>query len=163
MALDAGLIAIYSGESDVDYWSGLVISHSLSGTRYLCNAAEAQSGLVDGVAQTFEAVPFAFVLPARDAEGRQDLRLHICAIGGEVRAFLDAAIGDPTEPVSLRYGEWLYGSTAQRWTPLLELALTDVVVTRDGVTCTATRGDVLNASVPRTLYRTTTYPGLDRR
>ena len=163
VALDAALVDLYTGASDAEAWAGLILTHSLIAPVYLANAAEAQVGEVDGTPCTFQPVPFAYVLPSRDAEGRQDLRLHICALGGEVRAVLDAAIEAPDEPPLARFGEWLYGSTAARWSPLLELALTDVAVTRDGVQCTATRADVLNRTVPAVLYRAATYPGLDRR
>ena len=163
MTLSVELQAIYSTETDADYWSGLVLSHPLVTTQYLCNTLEAQTAYVDSTLQTFAAIPFSFTLPARDAEGQQDLSLQICAIGGEVRAILDAAIEDPTTPVTCQYGEWLYGSTAQQWDPLLELALTDIAVTLEGVACTATRSDVLNRSVPRQLYTVELFPGLNRR
>jgi len=163
MSLSAELQAIYSAEVPLDYWSGLVLSHSLGGTYYLANAASAQTGAVDGTSRVFRAIPFAFALPQRDAEGRQEMQLQICAIGGEVRTLLDAAAADPTAPIICRYGEWLYGDATQQWDPLLELALTDLVLTQDGLACVASRADTLNRSVPREVYTPDRWPGLVRR
>lgn len=163
MAITPELQAIYTGEADLDVWEGLVLSHPRAGTRYLANTASAVSGEVDGAVRTFEPVPFVAVLPDRDAEGRQDLRLQICALGGEVRALLNAAIADPTTPVSCRYGVWIYGDTALQSGALLALNLTNIVLTMDGVACIASRADILNKSIPAQLYRIDTDPGLDRR
>jgi hypothetical protein len=163
MAISAALQAIYSSEVDLTYWSGVVLSHPSATTVYLTDAPEAQVGLVSGVARTFTAVPFALVVPSRDAEGRQDLRVQVCAVGPGVAGLLDQAIADPTTPITLAYGQWLYGDTTQQWDPLLELALTDIVLTQDGIGATATAADVLNKPVPAQRYRIDTYPGLDRR
>lgn len=164
MALSAELQRIYSGEVDISYWSGLVLSHSLAGTLYLTDYHEATVGLVDGFARTFAPVPFSARLPERDApSGRQDLQLAICAIGDEARTLLDAAIEDPTEPISCRYGQWPIGDTEPMWDPLLELWLTDIALNVDTLSATASRADVLNRAIPTALYRPAQYPGLVRR
>lgn len=164
MTLAAALQATYSGESDIDYWSGLVLSHPLAGTLYLTDAPEAVSGEVDGVLREFAPVPFLARLPERDApSGRQDIALAICAVGDEARVLLDAAIEDPNTPVSCRFGQWPRGGTDPLWDPLLELWLTDLALSVDTLTATASRADVLNRAIPALLYRPERYPGLIRR
>jgi len=162
MSISADLQTRYSTETDQDWWSGMILSHSRAGTLYLCNDATAQQGAVDGTVRSFQAVPFQFELPSRSAEGRADLRLQICAIGGEAQRHVDAAIADPTEGILLRYGEWLRGDTTQQWDPLLSLTLTDVLVSETVVQATATAADLLNRPFPSVLYRIDTFPGLDR-
>ena len=163
MSLSPALAARYSSEVDQDWWSGLVLSHSRAGTLYLCNAEATQQGAVDGVVRTFQPIPFQFTLPSRSAEGRQDLRVQVCAIGGEAQAHVDAAMADPTEGILLRYGEWLRGDLTQQWVPLLSLTLTDVLISEAVVQAQATAADLLNRPFPSALYTTARFPGLDRR
>lgn len=163
MAISAELQARYSTEVDQDWFGGLELSHSYGGTMRLCDAESDQTGAIDGTVYTFSAIPFKFSLPARDAEGRQQASLQICAVGRTAIAMLNAALADPTERIRCRYGQWIRGDTTQQWDPLLELSLTDVQITAALVTATATSADILNRPFPRQVYRVDRYPGLDRR
>jgi len=162
MSISAELVARYSTEVDQDWWEGLVLSHSLAGALYLCNAEAPQIGEVDGIAHTFQAVPFRLTLPARSADGRQDLRVELCAIGGEAQAHVNTALGDPTEGILLRYGQWLRGDPTQQWVPLLPLTLTEVVITDTAAAAQASSADLLNRPFPSVLYTRDLFPGLDR-
>ena len=163
MAISAALQTRYTTETDQDWWQGVIISHPNISTVYLCDAEANQTGAVDGTNRTFLAIPFQIQLPRRDAEGRQDLTIVICAIGGEVRAHVDDAITDPTSPVVLRYGQWIRGDVTQQWDPLLSLNLTDILLADESVQCSATAADILNRPFPTALYRPSSFPGLDRR
>jgi hypothetical protein len=163
MALSAELQARYSSETDVDWWQGIVLSHPNMTTVYICNDTQARQAAVDGTVRTFQAVPFKILRPSRSAEGRQDLRLQMCAIGAEAARFVAQALTDPTQPITLQYGEWLKSTTTQQMDPLLSLNLTDIVIGEQSVEATATATDTLNRPFPSVLYTVETFPGLDRR
>lgn len=163
MTISAALQTRYSTETDQDWWQGLILSHSLTQTLYLCDQPTAQVGLVDGVARTFAPVPFRLVEPTRDSEGLQQVALQICAIESEASTLLGQAIADPTERIRCRWGLWLIGDTAPQRDPLPELSLTRVDLTETVANCTAQSADILSRPFPGLLYRIGQWPGLDRR
>ena len=75
---------------------------------------------------------------------------------------IELAITRPQEPIKCTYRVYLdTPSTIPQNTPLA-LSLTGIQITRDTVSATATRADVLNKAFPANFYTVTQYPGLRR-
>ena len=165
MPISAALRRRYSSEVDVDWWEAIILSHSRAGTLYLANAQDgiARKGSLDGATRTFRPIPFKVVLPERNGEGQQDLGVTIGNIGREMTAAVEKALNAPTEPIRFRYTIYLENSTTPQIDPPFELALTDVSITQEVLTGTATRYQVFNKPFPSVLYRPDTWPGLVRR
>lgn len=166
MSISLELRDRYSSEVDVDWWEGLVLTHSqFTRGYYLNNGPRRVSlpGKVDGIAHDFEPFPFEVVLPQRDSAGRSDMRVMIGAVGTQINKEMNLAIKNPTERISARYTVYLYGSSAPQYDPPISFSLTDVTVTNTQIECLARTVDTLNAAFPRNIYRTIDFPGLLRR
>jgi len=168
MAISAALKAIYaSAPATQRYVETIALSHSLfpAGTYYLTNDNQAWTFLLETTsrAQVFTPVPFRVILPKIDNKGQQDLSLTIANIGQELIDPLEYAIGKGTEPIVCIYRVYLdQASTLPQNSPPLRLVITGVEVTKETVSATATRTDVLNRAFPYNFYDVTTFPGLRR-
>jgi len=168
MSLSPELQARYTSEVDVDWRHAFVISHPLGGTRYLIDHTEEFTGNVDGSVQLFLPVPVQMVLPKRDGSGRSDMSLTWCGIQGEVDEFLCAAIGTGANPggiypIVCRYSVFILGDPDPQIDPWMEFRLTNIAITEEAVTATASSSDVLNQKFPTEVYRLSHFPGLRRR
>ena len=163
MSLGPEILARFESESDVDWWEALILSHPRAGSFYITNAQEEQIGRIDGELQTFSPVAFLATLPNRDGEGQQDMQIAVCNIGSEMTEALEDALLDPSEPIRCRYTLFFYGDTTPQFDPPFELALTNVALTEEQMTATATRADVFSRRFPNLLYTTERFPGLLRR
>jgi hypothetical protein len=164
MPISAQLQRIYTyQDTKSEWWEGLILSHSATGSYYLTNWHEAIQGKVDGVVQMFQPIPFEAVLPVRDGTGQQDLKLAVCNIGGEMYAALNKAIQKPTEHIRARFTQYIVGSTTPQIDPPFELTLTDVTINEVQMSATATRFNVFSLPFPLIRYRPDVFPGLDRR
>lgn len=166
MAISAALKQIYaSAPATQKYVETLSFSHSLfPATYYLTNDNQAWTFLLEtGASVTFTAVPFRVVLPKVDGQGNQDMGLTIANIGRDLVDPLEAAIAKPSEPIRCVYRVYLdTPNTAPQNTPPLSLIITGVSVTREAVSATATRMDVLNRVFPYNFYKYDSFPGLRR-
>lgn len=166
MAISAALKEIYaSAPATQRYIETLAFSHSLfPQTFYLTSDNQAWPFLLEtGQLVTFTAMPFRIVLPNSDGKGNQDMNLTLANIGRELVDPLEAAIAKPSEPVRCVYRVYLdQPSSSPQNTPPLTLIITGVQVTREAVSATATRTDVLNRAFPYNFYKLTQFPGLRR-
>ena len=165
MPLSEDLIWRYSNEVDVDWWEAIILSHSQSATYYLCNVHDntVRYGQIDNALQAFQPVPFEVILPSRNGEGSQDMALAICNVGLEMLQAVEDALEDPTEAIRCRYTIFIEGLTEPQYEPPLELALSDVALSIETMTATATRANIHNRTFPRQVYTTQLFPGLLRR
>lgn len=166
MTVSAALRKIYaSAPATQRYVETLSFSHSLfSQSFYLTNDNQPWSYLLEtGQLVTFTAMPFRIVLPKIDDKGQQDMGLTLANIGRELVEPLEAAIAKPIEPIRCVYRVYLdQPSTGPQNLPPLSLIITGVQITKETVSATATRADVLNRAFPYTFYRYDLYPGLRR-
>jgi hypothetical protein len=165
VTISAELQQRYSSEVDFDWFEALILSHSTAGALYLAKAEDGENriGTIDGVDQTFLAIPFEVVLPRKDGEGQQDMTVRIGNVGEEMTHALDAAVALPHEPIRCRYTVFIEGNKTPQINPPLELSLTDISLTQELMTATATRYNVFNRPFPSVVYRNTEFPGLKRR
>lgn len=165
MTISAALQQRYSSEVDVDWWEAIIISHPAAGSLYLANAADGQSrrGTIDGATRTFLPVPFKVKLPDRNGDGQQDLGVAICNVGKEMVDAVEKALTQPAEPIRFRYTVFIEGNATPQINPPFELNLTDIMITPEALTGTATRYNVFNRRFPYILYRGEEFPGLVRR
>lgn len=115
--------------------------------------------LEDGSTCTFEAYPMQMALPARNADGTQDLQIAVCNIAGIVSSHLRAMLEENrTGLVTVRvYTEYDLSAPAERpftltvkggnWTPVQA----DIV---------AGYMNILDTAWPRKLFTPKEYPGL---
>lgn len=166
MTISAALKEIYaSAPTTARYIDTLSFSHSLfPQTYYLTSDNKTWDFLLEtGQLVKFLPVPFRIVLPAIDGQGQQDMSLTIANIGRDLVDPLELAIAKPSEPIRCTYRVYIdQDSTAPQNSPPLTLIITGISVTKEAVSATATRQDVLNRAFPYTLYRYTQYPGLRR-
>ena len=166
MAISAALKEIYaSAPATQRFIETLAFSHSLfASTYYVTNDNQSWQFLLEtGQLVTFAAMPFRLVLPTSDGQGQQDMALTIANIGRDLVDPLEAAIAKPSEPIRCTYRVYLdQASSLPQNSPPLSLVMTGVQVTRDAVSATATRMDVLNRAFPYTFYRYSDFPGLRR-
>jgi hypothetical protein len=189
MSLSPELQARYTSEVDVDWRHAFVIWHPLGGVRYLIDHTEEFTGNVDDARwnetpdgkwnwmpasgsgttpQLFVPVPVQMTLPKRDSSGRSEMSLTWCGIQKEVDQFLCAAIGTGDRPggiypVICRYSVFILGDPNPQIDPWVEFRLTNIAVTEQAVTATASSADVLNQKFPTEVYRLSHFPGLRRR
>jgi hypothetical protein len=163
MPISAALKQRYTSDVNVDWREALIISHSAAGIFYISTHNETLQGLVDGVLNTFQPIPFVAVLPKSGSQGQQDLTLSICNVGQEMYDAINLAITIPTEAIRCRYTIDILGDTAPQYDPPLELSLTNIKIGDVVMSATATRSQIFNRPFPGIRYRPDTFPGLDRR
>ena len=166
MAISQALKEVYaSAPYTTRYIETLSFSHSLfPQTYYATNDNTAWTYLLEsGASVTFNVMPFKIVLPKTDNKGNQDMALTIANIGRDLVDPLELAIAKPSEPVRCTYRVYLdRANTSPQNTPPTTLVLTGIQVTRDAVSATATRADVLNRAFPYNFYKVSQFPGLRR-
>lgn len=166
MAITAALKEIYSSAPQTSrFIDTLAFSHPLfPQTYYLTNDNQAWAFLLEsGQLVTFAPMPFQIVLPTLDGKGQQDMQLTIANIGRDLVDPLELAIAAPSEPIRCVYRVYLdTPSTAPQNTPPLSLIITGVNITREAVSATATRTDVLGRAFPYNFYTYKLFPGLRR-
>ena len=148
---------------DTLWWEALVVSHPAAGTYYLTKAPESFQATFLGATVTFQPIPFDVLLPDRDGEGQQDLRIAICNVGGEMLTALRKASKAGRNPIKVQWTLYLDGNKAMQYDPPLELTLTDVTLTVTQMTGVGTRYNVFDRAFPYVVYRPDTFPGLARR
>ena len=166
MTLSADLITRYSTETDVDWRHAFIFSHPEATTKYIIGHTGEFEGLVDGFVQIFQPVPVEIVPTSRDAEGREEMQLVFGGIGLEAKGFLDEAIADGSEPVTMRYSIFILGDQDPQIDPWYEFHLASVSIKTDQVAVTASRADIINRPFPTEVYRVASapaFPGLRRR
>lgn len=166
MTITAALKEIYaSAPTTQRYIETLAFSHSLfPQTYYLTNDNKPWDFLLEtGAVATFAPMPFRIVLPTLDGKGNQDMALTLSNIGRDLVDPLEAAIAAPSEPIRCVYRVYLdTPSTAPQNSPPLSLIITAVSITREAVSATATRTDVLSRAFPFNFYSYPLFPGLRR-
>lgn len=166
MPISNELKRIYaSAPSDRRYIETLSIAHSAFPATFYINNAQAvwRFMLEDARLVDFNPVPFQLVWPTVDSKGHQDLQLVIDNVGRDAMDAIEAAAASPQEPIEVTVRVYLnVADSPPQNAPPLKLSLSEIHVTKEAVTGTAMRADVLNRLFPSLLYRTDTYPGLDR-
>lgn len=166
MPISQALKEVYaSAPYTTRYIETLSFSHSLfPATYYLTNDNAYWTFLLEtGASVSFRPMPFKIVLPKTDNKGNQDMALTIANIGRDLVDPLEAAITKPSEPVRCTYRVYLnQANSSPQNTPPTTLVLTGVQVTREAVSATATRSDVLNRAFPYNFYKVSQFPGLRR-
>jgi hypothetical protein len=166
MAISAQLKEIYASGTAQRYVETLEFYHSLFPAKsyFMTNDTVAWDFfLEDGRLITFKQVPFRVVLPANDHGGNQDLSVTLANIGRDLVDPLEQAIMKPQEPIRCTYRVYIdQANTMPQNTPPLTLTISNVQVSQETVSATATRADVLNKSFPSKLYRYDDFPGLRR-
>lgn len=166
MPISETLKQIYaSAPATQRYIETLAFTHSnFAAPYYITNDTRDWSFLLEtGVAVIFKAMPFKIVLPKTDNKGNQDMALTLANIGREMVDPLEAAIEKPSEPVRCVYRVYLnVANRRPENTPPLSLIITGIQVTREAVSATATRADVLNRAFPYNFYKYEQFPGLRR-
>jgi len=165
MPISAALKEVYaSAPTTQRFIETLALSHSLfAQTYYITNDNQNWTFLLEtGATATFIAMPFKIVLPTSDGKGNQDLGLTLANIGRDLVDPLEAAQAKPSEPIKCVRRVYLdTPSTAPADSPLT-LLISAANVTKESVSATATRMDVLNRAFPYNFYRADLYPGLRR-
>jgi len=142
----------------------LALSHSLfSQVYYITSDNQNWTFLLEtGATVTFVAMPFKIVLPTSDGKGNQDLGLTLANIGRELIDPLELAQAKPSEPVKCVRRVYLDTPSTTPADSPLTLLISAANVTKEAVSATATRMDVLNRAFPFNFYRADLYPGLRR-
>lgn len=149
-------------DRDALWWEALVLEHT-TGTYYLTNAPTTIQGVFKGAVRTFQPIPFEVLLPDRDGDGQQDLRISVCNVGGEMLNALRKASQAGRSPIKVYWTVYLNGNTMPQYDPPLELVLTDVALSATQMTGIGSRYNIFDRQFPYVTYRPDTYPGLARR
>jgi hypothetical protein len=164
MALSADLILRYTTQADVDWRHAFVLTHAtMADPVYLIDDTQLFEGIVDGHVREFQPVPMDLRLPSRDNDGRQDLTVTWCGIADPAKTFLDTAITDGLSPISCRHTIFILGNQNPQIDPWIEYYFSQVSITREAVSATASRADILNRKFPTQMYRFSRFPGLRRQ
>lgn len=154
-----------SAPTDTRYVECLSLWHPNWGT-WLHFTSDVQAwtfALETGELVDFQAVPFTVVLPLQDGKGQQDLQIGLENVGREAMDYIELASLTPSVSIDVVYRVYLdRPHSLPQQDPPLRLTLSNIVVTLDVITGTATRADTLNRRFPSEVYRLDTYPGLDR-
>lgn len=142
---------------------GLTLKHpAFTRTYHITNYPVTFQGLVDGILETFEVVPFVALEPRRDSAGQQDMRL---AFDNNSPTFIDEIERAATafeDPITVEYRVFIEGDPAPQNSPPIVLYLSDIEVTVTQIIGVASRADIVNAPFPRRYYTTAEFPGLAR-
>lgn len=165
MTISAALKEVYaSAPTTQRFIETLALSHSLfSQTYYLTSDNQNWTFLLEtGATVTFVSMPFKIVLPTSDGKGNQDLGLTLANIGRELIDPLELAQAKPSEPVKCVRRVYLDTPSTTPADSPLTLLISAANVTKEAVSATATRMDVLNRAFPFNFYKTSDFPGLRR-
>jgi len=130
--------------NDVQMWQFLLTAASTSPTPFL-------------------PVPFYVRQPTSDGKGQQDMEIQIDNVGREAMDAIEAASHNPNINITatLRLYVDQHNTPPQNEPPMM-LTMQSITITAGAIVGTATRADVLNRPFPTELYRTDTFPGLNR-
>ena len=165
MVISAELARVYaSAPADDDVVETLELAHpNFTKTWFLVREPYPfDATLETGAAVTFEALPFAVVLPAKSGEGQQDLGISIGNIDLVLIDELERANDDPTTKISATYRAYVSSDPSAPAFVLPALALSEIIASETVARGTATRTDVINRPFPSVLYTIQLFPGLDR-
>ena len=165
MTISAALKEVYaSAPTTQRFIETLALSHSLfAQTYYITNDNQNWTFLLEtGATVTFVSMPFKLVLPTSDGKGNQDLGLTLANIGRELIDPLELAQAKPSEPVKCVRRVYLDTPSTTPADSPLTLLISAANVTKEAVSATATRMDVLNRAFPFNFYKTSDFPGLRR-
>lgn len=114
--------------------------------------------------RTVTCTPVAFQLDLPDAgtDGRQDMSIAMDNVGGEMWTALELAQQRPDFPITVT---WRAYTNKQRGNPQampVTLSVTSVAATKEAISLTASRTDIINRKWPRVFYRAERWPGLNR-
>lgn len=163
MAISQELQDRYASEVDIDWHNAFVLKHPMAETHYFVDHVDLMPGYFEGRLCTFLPLPTHIEPPRSDDSGRVELTLVWGNIKRYAQHFLQFAAQDATQPIQCYHSVLIEGDQSPQIDPWIEYHLTDVVVTVEGVSATATRTDIINHPFPKALYRVSTYPGLRRR
>lgn len=166
MTISQALKEIYaSAPASQRYIETLTFSHSLfPQTYYLTNDNQPWIfKLETGVTKTFAVMPFRIVLPTQDGQGNQDMGITLANIGRDMVDPIEAANALPGEPIKCTYRVYIdQANSMPQNDPVEVLTINAVEITRESVTATAKRSDVLSRAFPYPLYTYQVFPGLRR-
>ncbi len=154
----------YQSEVDVDWRHVYVFEHPRAPTIYAINHPYETDVIGhDGKTRTFQPIPIEMTFPTRDDGGTYEFSLTICGVGLEAKNFIDKAYQDPTKPIKCFWSVVILGSPTPQIDPWIELDLTGISLSIEGLAATATRVDILNKAFPKNVYRLSKFPGLRRQ
>ncbi|HBV0092587.1 TPA: DUF1833 family protein [Klebsiella pneumoniae] len=127
---------------------------------YLCKGYEDITATTEnGDTVTFIACAMDIALPARNADGTQDLKFALCNIDGVVSTAIRNAIND-RNPASLTYRSFISTDLTAPAAVPYTLAIKSGYWTATEVQITAGYMNVLDTAWPRYRYTLPSFPGL---
>lgn len=127
---------------------------------YLCKGYEDITATTEnGDTVTFIACPMDIALPARNADGTQDLKFALCNIDGVVSTAIRKAIND-RNAASLAYRSFISTDLTAPAAVPYTLAIKSGYWTATEVQITAGYMNVLDTAWPRYRYTLPSFPGL---
>ena len=143
------------------------LSHSeFSQTWYINDDDKDWNFTIDSPGNTpvnFLSCPFQVKLPTNNTEGGQELQFVIANLGKTFIDEIEAAILVPTEQIAAIYRIYVnQENSVQQNEPVLQMAITNVVIDNAFISAEATRFEILNRKFPTVIYTTDFFPGLLR-
>ena len=127
---------------------------------YLCKGYEDITATTEnGVTVTFTACAIDIALPARNADGTQDLKFAICNVDGTVSTVIRNAL-DSRSSATLTYRSFISTDLAAPAAIPYTLVIKSGYWTAIEVQITAGYMNVLDMAWPRNRYTLTNFPGL---
>ena len=127
---------------------------------YLCKGYEDITAMTEtGDTVSFIACAMDIALPARNADGTQDLKFALCNIDGVVSTAIRNAIND-RNPASLTYRNFISTDLTAPAAVPYTLAIKSGYWTATEVQITAGYMNVLDTAWPRYRYTLPSFPGL---
>lgn len=127
---------------------------------YLCKGYEDITAMTEtGDTVTFIACAMDIALPARNADGTQDLKFALCNIDGVVSTAIRKAIND-RNPASLTYRSFISTDLTAPAAVPYTLSIKSGYWTVTEVQITAGYMNVLDTAWPRYRYTLPSFPGL---
>lgn len=124
-----------------------------------CGWADITVTLETGVAATFIGTAIDIALPARNADGTQDLKFAISNVDGIVSTAIRAALDDLTK-ASLTFRRFVSSDLSAPAAPPFTLSIKEGQWTATEVQITAGYMNILDTAWPRYRYLLSQFPGL---
>lgn len=163
MPLSQNLIKVYaSAPVDLFYVEALSITHSaLKSPINITNWLASFSGQTESASETFVPMPFSVKLPSKDTNGSQKLDITISNANQSIIQEIEWMSTMPYESAVCRYRVYLSNDfTVQQINPAMTFDITSFTVSRNYVTCTASKVNTHNQAFPKLLYNIQNFPGL---